>query len=912
MEYILFLGLIVGVIIFASNFSSKLNKLEKQNLNLNERLKQLEASETIVPPVSQEAEVYRPVPKAAALAALSPAKTAPDPEPVKTRPMSAKSQAAHSTPTPQTPEPKAPKPRKQSLEDRIGGQWSVWVGGLALLLGAVLLIRYSIEAGFFGPGARLIMAYVLGAALLAAGEWLRRADAKLPSRLAEATKSIDAFIPIPALLSAIGVFTWLGATYAAHELYGFIPSPAAFAGLGVISVGALWLSLRQGPLLAIIGLLASFATPLLIESEVPSLVGLYGYLLIIGVAALVLAWKTKWHWLSVGVTCGWLGWSVLSRLENLSLSNQMIWLGFLGIGFAVTVWLASRQPVLKHMPKDWREIRHAPVTAMIWSAIAALASVQFLTDFNGLKAVGEIQYYVPTLLDYVQIMGVLAALCLAGLRFRLQAGHIIIAAVLALTVLMETSTIGSRFVVAALSGVTVLLLIRQSVLATDAPSKYDFPQSLIWGVIAGGVGLSGAVLSAFSYPSPLSNDQHAVWLAAYAVLFAVTTAWCHRRETMPVTWVYALVTAAAYALAAIFAFDGVLLSFVLSIGLALAGAVAFLFRINGTRMAALGLAGLVVAHAVFMPLTGLDAISTRPILNELWVFLALPMALLAALGFGLRKQNRNDVLTDAVEAAALATLALFVVFQIRHLSNGGEIYADTFGFGELGLQVATGLCFTLAALSKRFGDNKLLGGLAQAVSLATLALFGIGGLFLFSPLFNGSEKVIGNIIFNSLTIGFAVPAILLGLCAWLARGRRPQIYVNLLGGLSLAGVLSWLTGTIRTGFNGEPISVFNQDFGNVELYVISAVWLIFGIILLAAGVKWRQMALRLASAIVIVLTVLKTFLIDMAGLDGVLRPLSFVGLGLVLIVIGRAYQKYWLSNRADNQPAEIGSIGEEE
>ncbi len=37
--------------------------------------------------------------------------------------------------------------------------------------------------------------------------------------------------------------------------------------------------------------------------------------------------------------------------------------------------------------------------------------------------------------------------------------------------------------------------------------------------------------------------------------------------------------------------------------------------------------------------------------------------------------------------------------------------------------------------------------------------------------------------------------------------------------------------------------------------------------------------------------VLKVFLIDMAGLTGLWRALSFIGLGLVLLVVGRVYQR---------------------
>jgi uncharacterized membrane protein len=73
-------------------------------------------------------------------------------------------------------------------------------------------------------------------------------------------------------------------------------------------------------------------------------------------------------------------------------------------------------------------------------------------------------------------------------------------------------------------------------------------------------------------------------------------------------------------------------------------------------------------------------------------------------------------------------------------------------------------------------------------------------------------------------------------------------------------------------------------------YAVSALWLLTGIGLLLAGMKTGRRDLRLASAGLITLTTLKVFLIDMSALDGALRAVSFIGLGIVLIGIGRVYQ----------------------
>jgi len=94
---------------------------------------------------------------------------------------------------------------------------------------------------------------------------------------------------------------------------------------------------------------------------------------------------------------------------------------------------------------------------------------------------------------------------------------------------------------------------------------------------------------------------------------------------------------------------------------------------------------------------------------------------------------------------------------------------------------------------------------------------------------------------------------------------------------------------VRTLYHGPLLSEgLNSD---AEQYAYSAVWLAFGVALLAAGIVFHSRALRFASSAVIMLTVLKVFFIDMSILTGVYRALSFIGLGIVLMAIGWFYQR---------------------
>ncbi len=77
--------------------------------------------------------------------------------------------------------------------------------------------------------------------------------------------------------------------------------------------------------------------------------------------------------------------------------------------------------------------------------------------------------------------------------------------------------------------------------------------------------------------------------------------------------------------------------------------------------------------------------------------------------------------------------------------------------------------------------------------------------------------------------------------------------------------LAYLTLEVRTLFHGEILT--RGPTTDAEQYTYSAVWLAFGVVLLLVGMVLHSQAVRLASAAVVILTVCKVFLIDMAGTD---------------------------------------------
>ncbi|WP_363276944.1 DUF2339 domain-containing protein [Mesorhizobium sp.] len=143
----------------------------------------------------------------------------------------------------------------RDVETALGTRWAVWVGGIALALGGLFLIRYTIEAGIFGPGVRLTMAGVLGLVLLAGAEFIRRTGFRVPVQGAAGAY-------IPAILTGAGAFILFGTVYAAYGIYGFIGPALAFTLLGAIGVATIAVSLVHGLALAGIGLIGAMVTPI--------------------------------------------------------------------------------------------------------------------------------------------------------------------------------------------------------------------------------------------------------------------------------------------------------------------------------------------------------------------------------------------------------------------------------------------------------------------------------------------------------------------------------------------------------------------------------------------------------------------------------------------------------------------------
>jgi hypothetical protein len=87
---------------------------------------------------------------------------------------------------------------------------------------------------------------------------------------------------------------------------------------------------------------------------------------------------------------------------------------------------------------------------------------------------------------------------------------------------------------------------------------------------------------------------------------------------------------------------------------------------------------------------------------------------------------------------------------------------------------------------------------------------------------------------------------------------------------------------------------------------LSVLWTLYAAVTLAWGFVRRSTALRYAALGLFGLVIVKVFIVDLASVKTVYRMLSFLILGVVLLLVGLLYQK---ASRRPPEPEHLGSIG---
>jgi uncharacterized membrane protein len=310
----------------------------------------------------------------------------------------------------------------------------------------------------------------------------------------------------------------------------------------------------------------------------------------------------------------------------------------------------------------------------------------------------------------------------------------------------------------------------------------------------------------------------------------------------------------------------------------------------------------VLARIAWEPeIVGTTDLGTTPIFNWLLWGYGIPTAAFW-LGGHLLRRRADDAPARMTDSAALLFGVLLVFLEVRHYMTGGNIYRSSSGLNEIALHVNVGLAVTIGLEWLRQRTNSMIHNIgALIIAALTLAaiVFGLG--IVGNPMMWRYD--VGGSVFNLILLGYGLPAALAATLALTTRGLRPAAYSQFAAVVAVALALAYLSLQVRRYFHGPVLALGSTT--DAEQYAYSAVWLIFGVVLLVVGALFKSQAVRLASAAVVILTVLKVFFVDMRDLTGFFQAISFIGLGVVLMGIGLFYQRLLFPRRAVAAPTPI-------
>ncbi|MES0195136.1 DUF2339 domain-containing protein [Mesorhizobium sp. M0011] len=811
----------------------------------------------------------------------------------------APSEPASTAAEPAAPTAAAKAARQSDVETALGTRWAVWVGGIALALGGLFLIRYTIEAGIFGPGVRLTMAAVLGLVLVASGEFIRRTGFKVPVQGAAGAY-------IPAILTAAGAFILFGTVYAAHGIYGFIGPALAFTLLGAIGVATIAAALVHGQALAGIGLVGAMVTPVLVASQAPNPWALFGYLAIVLAATGVIARMRDWTFLMAAAFAGTGLWTILYMSDAAGMQLPVVlFIDTVTLAVLAFVWLSSRGSEADAAKNgfDWPSI--IPGAFVAFSALGLSVDSTLVAAGDALPGALVIVALVATALYRPRAVPLLHAAGLVTVMIHLG--------------IIPPTTIGSDLSqgnlgfdgmpVAAGNALTLRIGIGLGLVFIGAGfwaarrfaagTQIRAASWAAWGVI---VPLVILLALWFTFGNLDRDLVYAAVAALLVVVFAAGGEWIARAEEPPlkggIAVSFALGGAAIAGLLLMhMAFDSGWTTILLGAAAIVPALVTRWRSYPVLGWISVGAVIAVLGRVAFDPtIVGAEFLSTTPVFN--WL---LPGYGVPALAFGFaawqlarttptlpRAGNGRPRL--AMEAAAALFALLTVAMLVRHAMHGGVIDTGAMTLAEQAIYtlIAIGAGAILVAIDMRSPSSVLRYG-SMAAGVASVAFIVVRHFVVLNPLF--TDESTGQIpVFNLLFLAYLLPAVAAGGLALYARDKRPKWYAQMLAVVAAVLAFAYATLSVRRLFKGEFIGLWS-GLGQLETYTYSALWLVIGVVLLTVGVWLKSQVLRIASAALIAIAVLKVFIFDMSELEGVLRALSFIGLGAVLIGIGLFYQR---------------------
>lgn len=853
----LFLILLISSIILSWTNFFTLQKLKRTVAELE----QFKATKTSSAERSHQ-QILSERPSNEAAQSTSASVSSPKPVPLDTQSVEAKAASvadpwgSKNTQSP-TPKPESTPTKKSQTVSSKSGNWMVWVGGLCVALSGVFLARYSIEQGLLGPTARISLGIITGLGLLVAAEWLRR-------------KTQVAYSAVAALAGGASVMLY-SVILASLHLYQLWPPLLVFALLALVSLGSMLLALWHGPTLALIGITGGYLVPLLLGSSGGEPLLVLVYILIISSAALFLQRYVQRAWLFALTLAGILGWWWLMQLAKYGIEWTGLYLTLAGYAL-ISIPHANfslkkaffDQPLKRSFRAFFRLKQQDQQHLTLGLALLLLA-----------QAIGFL--FNPTWENAILSWTPLLLLILAASSRNENLKLLPWLSALLMTVAIVLANLAFHWT---LTAPEYSLTLQQLL--------------LVWTLMY--CAFAFLSLRRTRYPALALSLGTLFPLIALALIWQYTELPLHKGFVSALSLILGLAYVGRGHLRQQKDFSKTWLIFAGHLGYSLAVTI-----LLDTATLTLALAAQVVSLAWLHKenphplLKGLMKVILMLILTRLtilpWVLPTFETSLLIYAGcFALTliasRLNRDLSLRRWLEGVSLHLGVLFCAMALRYWLYAGDMFKHEYGFTEAALNGVLWGSLGLVYYYRGFLSEQLTPFYHKAAHLLLMALVFNYFLLLtwFNPLFHTNDLISSHPIANLLLLAYGAPILLFWLAA---KFFQPALQTHF---YALAGIGTWifLNLEIRHLWQGE-LSLVPQAEGG-ELYTYSLVWLMMAVASLLYGTLRQKARLYQAGMVLLMITIGKIFLIDMSGLTGLLRVVSFMGLGLCLLGLAFTHQ----------------------
>lgn len=752
--------------------------------------------------------------------------------------------------------------------DHMHDKWLVWVGGLAMVIGAGYLVQVVGSNFTFPPIARVLAAAAISLVLITIGEWAHRKISAISTTFFN--DKADAYIP--AALYASGMSGLYATVIFSTVIYQFFTPSIALISMATLAVLCLALTARLGPLMAALGLFGGYSAPFWIGGSEPNYLLLTSYILTISLAGILTKHYSQIKWLATAVSIAHGLWLLLIA-TNISSEQIITW--FL-LFVPISTYLLVFTPVMGWQLKlGYKRIApkrlfHPLIPAVLLTAISAQVMERSLSLGTGYLLVFS---YPALLLIIPALRGKLVPRAFYGISVL----AIVLAIVSAFIVANETLTGKVWFVFAALVVIAGIRAQAQYLLGDKHKIAYwmaslTLPCLVITALVYINHNFAAFLNSwaAFCITSitlslMVANRYKQLVMENSIAVHALILAICYcyfAPEFLPLTIATQVLIASVQSQKKLCSPGIPVIKIMMTLLIIKLSLVPFLPQLQITWLPEWAWLLTSFVPTITILVVARQVIGTYNLEFREW-FDATTMHLAVLLTFTQTSYWLLDSYNFFAEVSFYSislftcqALALFVVYQAKS-------------------KVASSL--------KLFYQYYSLGLLALAALLFT-ALNTV-----YQPLTNTYVTGADWPIFNWLAIGWVLPAAILAITAYKGYFSPPinavQLYSVAAGAMGL-----WVLYSIRQ-FWQEGSMMLSQPTTMAEMFSYS-----FAIILIGVGTTYvggikEQLQLQKVGLATLGIAVCKVFLLDTAVLDGIWRAISFLGLGGSLIVIGWLFQR---------------------